>query len=131
MREKATRMAKFGTVGAANTALDLAIFTTGVGVLGISPILSNVAAFLVAATFSFVCNQSWTFADRARAASTWRAYGAFLTMNSATGFLATAALGLMLAAGIALPLAKALSMAVSFSLNFFLMDKIIFRNRAS
>ncbi|MEO1399478.1 MAG: GtrA family protein [Pseudomonadota bacterium] len=131
MREAATRMAKFGTVGAANTALDIAIFTAGVGVLGASPVLSNIAAFLAAATLSFVCNQSWTFADRTRARSTRRAYAAFITLNSATGLAATAVLGLLLTAGTGLIVAKAVSMGVSFSLNFYFMDKIIFRNRAS
>jgi putative flippase GtrA len=62
----AREAAKFGAVGAFNTALDFAVLNLLVFGLGQAPLRSKVASTLVATTSSYLMNRHWTFRHRDR-----------------------------------------------------------------
>lgn len=66
IRGLAAELAKFGTIGAFNAALDITLFNLlNVGV-GMGPLSSKAIATTVAATSSYFMNRHWTWKHRAR-----------------------------------------------------------------
>ena len=55
---------KFGMVGIANTAIDLAIFSALTFAAGVAPPLANVVSYSSGVAASFWMNRRWTFRDR-------------------------------------------------------------------
>jgi putative flippase GtrA len=55
------QLTRYALVGVLNTALHLTIFGLLTQNFGLSQLLSNVAAYLVASSFSFVVNSIWSF----------------------------------------------------------------------
>lgn len=56
------QLLRFGAVGIANTAIDLAAFSLLLQVID-APLVANLLAWVVAVSFSFAANSLWTFAD--------------------------------------------------------------------
>ncbi len=56
-----TQLLRFALVGVANTGIHLAVVATLTQFLGLKQMISNVAAYIVASTFSFVVNSVWSF----------------------------------------------------------------------
>jgi putative flippase GtrA len=123
------RALKFGAVGLANTALDVALYGLMTLVAGISPVIANLASYSAGIALSFVVNRAWTFRDRGRAHA-----GAKLLLfaaGSVAGLaLSTAVVALLAARWGALP-AKAASLCVTFCWNYLFANRIVFRARAS
>jgi putative flippase GtrA len=82
-------MAKFGIVGAINTALDFGIFNLLYVGLGWPAMGANSASVAVAATSSFFMNRHWTFRHRARTALR-REYTLFFLLNGVGLLIASA-----------------------------------------
>jgi putative flippase GtrA len=82
-------MAKFGIVGAVNTALDFGLFNLLYVGLGWPAMGANSASVAVAATSSFFMNRHWTFRHRARTALR-REYTLFFLLNGVGLLIATA-----------------------------------------
>jgi putative flippase GtrA len=55
------RLVRFGLVGVLNTALHLGVVAMLVQLVGASQLVSNVVAYVVASTFSYVLNSIWSF----------------------------------------------------------------------
>ena len=82
-------MAKFGIVGAFNTALDFGLFILLYVGLGWSALGANSASVAVAATSSFFMNRHWTFRHRART-DLRREYSLFFLLNGVGLLIANA-----------------------------------------
>jgi putative flippase GtrA len=55
---------KFCLVGVINTAIDYSVYLFFTRLLGVYFLLANIAAILVAMTFSFFANKFWTFQNK-------------------------------------------------------------------
>ncbi len=137
MRNLIGQMFRFGLVGLVNAGVDAAVFFTAVAILthvaavAIHPdwilILSNVCAWIVAVTSSYVLNSRFTFAHHARSKMSLRAYILFAASQFG-GFLAHTAMLVAAAKYFPLPVAKLLGIGVGFVVNFTLARTIVFRN---
>ncbi len=91
--KKNVRTGKYAVVGIAAMAVSFAVFNLMFWwTHALTP--SSLAAFFVSATFGFLCQRSWTFADR-RGKSAFRQYGETILVNcagTAAGTVVTAAL---------------------------------------
>ncbi len=120
------RVAIFGAVGLANTAVDFVAFILLTQAAGISPLLANVASFSLGAINSYILNRLVTFAD---AAAPLSSPGAMLRFAAVTA-VGLVVSSLALAAGLALSLgeipAKAASIAVTFATGFVLSRAFVF-----
>lgn len=115
-RSTGNKIVRFAIVGLANTAIDLASFFLLLK-LGVAPLPANIAAWLIAVTFSFVANGFWSF-ERNR---TIRLHDAFLRFASLGGLisLGVSSLSIALFAGIAgVWPAKIVGVVVAAVLNF-------------
>lgn len=121
------RALKFGLVGIANTALDLALFTALTYGAGVRAVPANVVSYSAGILLSFACNRAWTFRDRQR-----RQAGSQLALfaaGSLTGLaLSTAVIALLADVLGTLP-AKALSIGVTFAWNYVFSNFIVFRQK--
>ncbi len=72
------RAATFVAVGAVNTIIDVAAFACFYQLAGLDVISSNVLAFLIAVTNSYIMNFLITFADRHSGRGTIRSFARFL-----------------------------------------------------
>src|SRR5581483_6211948 len=118
----------FAVVGAVNTLVDFGVFSIAWIVLGLSPLISNVLAWFVAASGSYVMNCLTTFFAESKGRVSLRTYAAFL----ASGFSVLLAVTfVMLIATTIIPViaAKLLAIAASFACNFSLAHFVIFNNR--
>jgi putative flippase GtrA len=55
------QLTRFCVVGAGNFAVHLATFATLIATLGLSQLLANAVAYVIASSFSFVMNSIWSF----------------------------------------------------------------------
>lgn len=90
LRVLADELAKFGTVGAFNFVLDVALFNVlRLTVLEGKPLTAKAISTAVAATSSYFMNRHWTWKHRVRSGLR-REYGLFILL-SAVGLLITEA----------------------------------------
>lgn len=115
----------FSLVGAANTAVDFAVYSAGV-LLGGAPALANIAAFAVANPFSYVVNSRVTFrrAD-GPAALSLAGYGKFCAAHLVSLAISTG-LVFWLAPVIGPFIAKLSAVAVTLFLNYFASAVLVF-----
>lgn len=89
--------ARFGAVGAAAFVLDLGAYNLASLVIGLGPLTSKALAVLVAATFAYVANRVWTFAERGgrrEQIGVAGEYGLFFLLNAIGLLIALACLGI-------------------------------------
>ncbi len=86
----ARRLAIFAGVGILNTAIDIVAFTCFYELVGLDVISSNVLAFAIAVTNSYVLNQFITFADRGRGGMPLRRFLRFFVIALAALTVSTA-----------------------------------------
>jgi putative flippase GtrA len=118
------RVVKFGAVGIANTAADVAVFS-GLLLAGTPAVPANLVSYSSGIGLSFVLNRAWTFHDRHRR-HPWTQLMLFIA-GSVTGLaLSTLVVGLL--AGAWGPLsAKAVSVGATFAWNYLFSSLIVFR----
>ena len=83
------RFGRFVVVGVANTAVHALVALAMIGLTGASQTLANVAAFCVAALFSYLANARWTFGASLRPISLARFLGVALLGLAATAIVAS------------------------------------------
>lgn len=76
------RVLKFAIVGVANTALDFCVFLLLFRALDWGIIPSNIVAYLLAVTNSYVFNRIWTFKSRAIRPISFLSYSKFVAVSS-------------------------------------------------
>ena len=118
----------FGLIGAINTLVDLAVFWIALTLIGLVPLLANLASWLVAVSGSYFMNCFTTFAAESGRKATVRTYAGFVASGMA-GFAMSSAALLIAAMFMSILAAKLLAVAVSFAVNFSLSHFVIFRPR--
>lgn len=121
------RASRFALVGAANTGVDIGIFSLLVFGLGLGLIPANALAYLVASTSSYFVNRIWTFKGKTAPASI-RDYLTFQLVNGIGFVLATIVL-VLLANYVPILAAKVLSIGASFSWSFFMLDRFVWNKK--
>lgn len=122
------KIISFALVGICNTVVDFAAFTFAYEILTLSLIASNVMAWLVAVTFSYVLNTLTTF---------HRETGRVLRRNDYLNFVASGVLGVIattttlvvLSSYLHVMIAKLASILVGFIVNFTMSNFFVFRRR--
>lgn len=118
----------FAAVGVVNTVLDLGVFLIALTYLTSSLVASNVMAWFVAVSASYVMNSFITFAAESGRKLTPRAYLTFLVSGIA-GVVANTATLVVAAQVLPVLGAKLLAIGVSFLVNFSLSHFVVFRKR--
>jgi len=119
------RAIKFGVVGIANTALDLALFSALTFGAHLPPLLANVVSYASGIALSFWVNRSWTFRDRTLREPTGQ-LAIFVTGNLAGLAISTGVVALLLKYIGPMP-AKLVSVGASFLWNFGFSNRVVFR----
>lgn len=126
------RLARFGTIGVFNTALDFALLFLFVYALGLGTYLANVASTGICLVVSFLLNRRWTF--RAEDGG-WRQFALFLVVTlfglwvvQTVLIWGVSALAAPLASGpLVLLAAKAVATVGSLTWNYLLYSTVVFR----
>lgn len=125
-RAIALKAISFAFVGVLNTVIDFSIFWTAAKIMGWPLVPSNVLAWIVAVTFSYVVNSFTTFGPESGRVLRWRDYLTFVASGVA-GMVASTATLFLLSYVLQLLAAKVVSIAVSFVVNFSLSHFVVFR----
>ena len=127
-RAVALKAISFAMVGVVNTAIDFSVFWTTVRYLGWPLVPSNMLAWLVAVSFSYMMNSFITFGPESGGILRWRDYATFAASGIA-GMVSSTATLFALSFVLPLVLAKLLSILVSFVVNFSLSHFVVFKAR--
>ena len=125
----------FALVGVVNATVNYIIFWLGLRVIEANPALvggiiaSNVVAWCVAVTGSYVMNSMTTFAAESGRKLTWRAYFTFAA-SGLLGLLADTVTLLIAKTFLPIMVAKLLAIGAAFVVNFSMSHFVVFRKRA-
>lgn len=120
------KMFSFASIGVVNVLVDLSIFTISIKVFHFPLIASNILAWLVAVTGSYIMNTKVTFG---------RETGGHLSVGHYLRFTVSGILGVVVATVVLVALsnhtniavAKFVSIAVGFVVNFCMSHFVVFR----
>jgi len=115
-------------VGVVNTVIDFSVFWTVARYLGWPLVPSNVLAWLVAVTFSYMMNSFITLWPESVLVLPRRDYMTFVASGVA-GMVASTATLFALSFVLPVLLAKLISIGVSFEVNFSLSHFVVFKTR--
>jgi putative flippase GtrA len=124
----AVKALSFGLIGVINSAVDFALFSLGYYYFGLSILASQLIAWVIAVTGSYVMNSTITFAAESGRRLELRAYGTFVLAQVA-GFLANTATVLLASLFMPVWVGKLLAIGASFAVNFSLSHFVVFKRR--
>lgn len=129
-RSPATRLKifSFALIGVGNTAVDFGIFTLAYQLLKLPIITSNVVAWLVAVSGSYVLNTYITFHAETGRVLRRKDYLSFVA-SGVLGMIATTSALVLLSHYIHVMVAKLISILVGFAVNFTMSHLVVFRPR--
>ena len=125
-RTLAIKLLSFAMIGVVNTIIDISIFTAAYKLFALPLIASNLFAWLVAVSASYLMNTSITFGRETEGIFTWKDYSRFAISGVIGVIVATATLVAM-SHYTAVFVAKLISIAAAFVVNFSVSHFIIFR----
>ncbi|MCO5129982.1 MAG: GtrA family protein [Xanthobacteraceae bacterium] len=125
MRRKIVR---FALIGVGNTLVDFSVFTVAYKVAGLPIVASNVVAWMVAVSGSYVLNTYITFHVESGRLLRYRDYLTFAA-SGVLGMVMTTAVLLLLSHYLHVMVAKAISILVGFAVNFTMSNLVVFRAR--
>lgn len=125
MRRKIVR---FALIGVGNTLVDFGVFTVAYKVVGLPIVASNVVAWMVAVSGSYVLNTYITFHVESGRLLRYRDYLTFAA-SGVLGMVMTTAVLLLLSHYLHVMVAKAISILVGFAVNFTMSNLVVFRAR--
>lgn len=124
-RSHTRRATAFVGIGAVNTVVDFSVFACLNQIVGLDPIVSNVLAFLIAVTNSYVLNALITFVDRRSGRSTFRNFARFFVVAVIAMIVSTAFVYLI--SMVAHPLiAKLIAIAASTAVGYIGYYRFVF-----
>lgn len=127
-RRHGVRFAKFGAVGAINTAVDFTIFA-GLIALGPAPWLANIVSFMIANLGSYFLNARITFRNAEGPARVSPAgYATFFAAHAASLIISTGIVAL-LAGRIGALAAKLIAIAVTVFWNYAASALLVYKRR--
>ena len=127
-RAVALKAISFALVGVVNSAIDFGVFSASYYYFGLSIIVSQVIAWTVAVSGSYVMNSQITFAAESGRKLGARTFFSFV-LSQFGGFLANTATVLVAALFIPVWAGKLLAIGASFLVNFALSHFVVFRTR--
>ena len=127
-RPMVAKMISFGLIGLGNTVIDLAIFSLAYSVFNLPLVPSNVLAWLVAVSCSYVMNTMITFRAESGRVLRRKDYFSFLA-SGILGVIATTTTLVVLSNFMPVLYAKLLSILVSFVVNFTMSHFVVFRQK--
>ncbi|NVN88814.1 MAG: GtrA family protein [Rhodopseudomonas sp.] len=127
-RPLASKMVSFAAIGVGNTAIDLGVFTLAYKVLELPLIPSNVLAWLVAVTCSYVMNTMITFHAESGRVLTRKDYLSFVA-SGILGVIANTTTLVVLSNFMPVFGAKLIAILVSFVVNFAMSHLVVFRRK--
>jgi len=125
MRQKIVR---FGLIGIGNTAIDFSVFTAAYKLVGLPIVASNVLAWIVAVSCSYVLNTYITFHIESGRLLRYRDYLTFVA-SGVLGMVLTTFTLVLASLYVHVMLAKAMSILVGFAVNFTMSNLVVFRAR--
>jgi putative flippase GtrA len=128
-RPMVAKMLSFGVIGIGNTVIDLAIFTFAYSVLVLPLVPSNVLAWLVAVSGSYVMNTMITFRAESGRVLRRKDYFNFVA-SGILGVIATTATLVVLSHFMPVIAAKLVSILAGFVVNFTMSHFVVFRPKA-
>lgn len=122
------KIISFGIIGVGNTVIDLAIFAFAYTVLALPLVPSNVLAWLIAVSCSYVMNTMITFRAESGRVLRRKDYFSFVA-SGILGVIATTTTLVVLSNFMPVIYAKLLSILVSFVVNFTMSYFVVFRQK--
>ena len=123
-RTLAIKLLGLPMIGVVNTIIDISIFTAAYKIFALPLIASNVFAWLVAVSASYLMNTSITFGRETGGIFTWKDYSCFAISGVIGAIVATAT---HVSHYTAIFVAKLISIVAAFVVNFSVSHFIIFR----
>jgi putative flippase GtrA len=129
-RSPATRLkiVSFALIGVGNTAVDFGVFTLAYQLFELPIIASNVIAWLVAVSGSYILNTFITFHAETGRVLRRKDYIKFIA-SGVLGMIATTTALVLLSLYIHVMMAKLISILVGFGVNFTMSHLVVFRPR--
>ena len=127
-RPMVAKILSFGLIGLGNTVVDLAIFTFAYTVLALPLVPSNVMAWLVAVSGSYVMNSMITFRAESGRVLRRKDYFSFVA-SGILGVVCTTTTLVVLSNFMPVLYAKLIAIIVSFVVNFTMSHFVVFRQK--
>jgi len=127
-RPMVAKILSFGLIGLGNTVVDLAIFTFAYTVLALPLVPSNVMAWLVAVSGSYVMNSMITFRAESGRVLRRKDYFSFVA-SGILGVVCTTTTLVVLSNFMPVLYAKLIAIMVSFVVNFTMSHFVVFRQK--
>ena len=129
-RSPATRLKifSFALIGVGNTVVDFGVFTLAYQLFELPIIASNVIAWLVAVSGSYILNTFITFHAETGRVLRRKDYIKFIA-SGVLGMIATTTALVLLSLYIHVMMAKLISILVGFAVNFTMSNLVVFRPR--
>jgi putative flippase GtrA len=120
------KVVSFALVGLGNTAVDFGIFTVAYGFLKLPLVASNVVAWLVAVSGSYILNTLTTFHAETGRVLRRKDYFSFVA-SGILGVIATTTTLVVLSLYVHVFIAKLVSILAGFAVNFVMTNFVVFR----
>jgi len=129
-RSRATtlKMASFALVGLGNTVVDFGVFTLAYEYFKLPLVASNIVAWLVAVSGSYVVNTLTTFRAESGRVLRRKDYFTFVA-SGVLGVIATTTTLVVLSHSLPVMVAKLISILAGFAVNFAMSNFVVFRAR--
>jgi putative flippase GtrA len=124
------KILSFGLIGVGNTAVDFGVFILAYKLLGFPIVASNVIAWLVAVSGSYILNTLITFRVETGKVLRLKDYINFI-LSGTIGMIATTTTLAVLSLYIPVITAKLISILVGFAVNFTMSNFFVFRPQRS
>ena len=118
---------KFSVVGAINTVLDAVVFFLMCDICGIHEIISNIAAYIISATNSYLLNSRFVYHEEKY---TYKSYLKFLSANTFVLVISTLSVFLFSQMVLYKITAKLISIPITVIINFIFLRFIVFKKSA-